>query len=288
MGGLPLIRMGAALSTVLFLAACEDGKGFAFLQPSEDGAPMPVQQAASGEFRDVEAPDVFSETDSGLWDGRPSLGGVWVAHPDVSDPERVLIRNQTNGQTVVGALFRRERDNPGPVIQVSSDAASALSMLAGQPTELSVIALRREEIAVEVAPAEPMNTAALETDDISAAPLDPLAAAAAAIDEAEAAPQAIPEPQTASAEAPAARPTPISTLEKPYIQIGIFNVESNATNTAASLRTVGILPTVLRGSSQGKTFWRVVVGPAPNAQERSAVLRQVKDLGFEDAYFVTN
>ncbi|MEL7343550.1 MAG: SPOR domain-containing protein [Pseudomonadota bacterium] len=287
MGGLHLGRIGAVVTTAMFLTACEDGQGLVFLQPAqEDGAPMPVQEAASGEFRDVEAPDVFSETETALWDGRPTLGGVWVAHPDVGDAERVLIRNQTNGQTVVGALFRRERENPGPRFQASSDAASALNMLAGQPTELSVIALRREEIPVEVAPSEPLNTAALEAETIEAAPLDPLAAAAAAIDEAEAAPiAAIPEPETAVA---SATPRPVSTLDKPYIQIGIFNVESNATNTAASLRTVGILPTVLRGSSQGKTFWRVVVGPSPNASERAAVLRQVKGLGFEDAYFVTN
>ncbi|HBM40562.1 MAG TPA: SPOR domain-containing protein, partial [Sulfitobacter sp.] len=63
--------------------------------------------------RDVEAPEVFSVSDQGLWDGRPSLGGVWVAHPDVTDPERVIIRNEANGKFVIGALFRRERDLPG-------------------------------------------------------------------------------------------------------------------------------------------------------------------------------
>ena len=40
--------------------------------------------------RDVEAPGVFQVTEAGLWDGRPSLGGVWVAHPDVTEPERVI------------------------------------------------------------------------------------------------------------------------------------------------------------------------------------------------------
>jgi hypothetical protein len=63
---------------------------------------------------DVEAPEVFDITDAGLWDGRPSLGGVWVAHPDATDPERVMIRNTETGSFVIGALFRRERENPGP------------------------------------------------------------------------------------------------------------------------------------------------------------------------------
>ena len=89
----------------------------------------------------------FQSPKHGLWDGRPSLGGVWVAHPDVTDPERVIIRNQANGKFVIGALFRRERDNPGPRLQVSSDAAAALEMLAGAPSTLNVTALRREEVA---------------------------------------------------------------------------------------------------------------------------------------------
>jgi hypothetical protein len=102
---------------------------------------------------------VFDVTDAGLWDGRPSLGGVWVAHPDATDPERVMIRNTETGSFVIGALFRRERENPGPRFQISSDAAAALDILAGAPTELQVIALRREE----VAPAEaPIAVAAVE------------------------------------------------------------------------------------------------------------------------------
>ncbi len=74
------------------------------------------------------------------------LGGIWVAHPDVSEPERVIIRNPSNGTSVVGALFRRERDVPGPPLQISSDAANALDMVAGEPQELGVTALRREDV----------------------------------------------------------------------------------------------------------------------------------------------
>ncbi len=56
---------------------------------------------------------MFQVTDEGLWDGRPSLGGVWVAHPDVVDPERVIIRNTATGSfRDRGAVHRRERDNP--------------------------------------------------------------------------------------------------------------------------------------------------------------------------------
>ncbi|MEZ5722844.1 MAG: hypothetical protein R3D59_15485 [Paracoccaceae bacterium] len=81
---------------------------------------------------DVEAPEVFQVADSGLWMGS-SLGGVWVAHPSVTDPERVIIRNTSNGQFVIGVVYRPERVTPGPKFAVSPDAAAALEMLAGQP-----------------------------------------------------------------------------------------------------------------------------------------------------------
>ncbi|WP_444462584.1 hypothetical protein [Rhodobacter capsulatus] len=120
------------------------GEGADPAEAPKDGA-APASTSARIVERDVEAPEVFSANDEGLWDGRPSLGGVWVAHPTVKDPERVIIRNPANGKFVIGALFRRERENPGPKLQVSSDAAAALDMLAGAPTKLSVVALRREE-----------------------------------------------------------------------------------------------------------------------------------------------
>lgn len=248
--------------------------------------------------RDVEAPEVFQVTEAGLWDGRPSLGGVWVAHPDVKEPERVIIRSTRNDKFVIGALFRRERENPGPAVQVSSDAAAALDMLAGAPMELNITALRREEVPAEGeqpqadgaetldAPEQVAQSELPPVDDES----DAVSIASAALDAAEAAPQARPAARPAQA-APAPAPTAparASTLEKPFIQIGIFSVETNARNTAQSMRTAGIVPIVKKQTSSGKTFWRVIVGPASNANERAALLKKIKAKGFEDAYAVTN
>ncbi|MFY0691914.1 MAG: SPOR domain-containing protein [Paracoccaceae bacterium] len=337
--GRTLVVLGCA---ALVLSACEEGQGFG-LQPADQGPP--VETAATGDAveSDVEAPEVFELTDRGLWDGRPSLGGVWVAHPDVSDPERVIIRNPSNGTSVIGALFRRERENLGPALQVSSDAAEELDILAGQPTTLQVTALRTK--AVPVAPERALSDEVIEEtpqvaeDTTDAAPVlaeaqpstKPIArpetegdevaaaiasAAAAAIASSETAPAA-PSPavmaesdalapatarasrdpaaakkptaqRTAARSAPAQKAQPASGLAKPYIQIGIFSVKQNADNTAASLRGIGILPTVKAQSSQGKKFWRVIVGPAQSSSERSVLLKKVKDLGFGDAYFVTN
>ena len=270
-------RLVVMLAALAALGAC-----------TEEFQPFGTRDAASGASdigatrlveRDIEAPEVFQATEDGLWDGRPSLGGVWVAHPGATDPERVIIRNEENGRFVIGALFRRERDLPGPELMISSDAAAALNILAGAPTMLNVTALRREE--VEEASPAPETTAPLAADvegvtedEITATPLDdPIAAAEAAIAASEAAPAA-----------PAASTSPA--LERAYVQIGIFSVQENATNTGTALRGRGLVPTIYDQTSNGRQFWRVVVGPATSLQDRDAILETVRDLGFEDAYFV--
>ena len=174
MAGKAFVRGLLVISTAALLAGCQ-GEGSPFGKSAAPGTAAPGAAAASGDGaskpaanatsakpakaekpaksvklvdRDIEAPNVFAVTDMALWDGRPSLGGVWVASPDAVDPERVILRNTANGKFVIGALFRRERDNPGPSLQISSDAAAALGLLAGQPGKISVTALRREEAPV--------------------------------------------------------------------------------------------------------------------------------------------
>ncbi|WP_039017406.1 SPOR domain-containing protein [Halocynthiibacter namhaensis] len=266
----------AAVGSLFILAGCEDGQGFNPFKPRVDSAVEEVAEQSRTRTveRDVEAPDIFQKTDRGLWDGRPSIGGVWVAHADVAESGRVIIRNEADGKFVVGALFRRERITPGPAFQISSEAAAALGMLAGQPAQLSVTALNREEILEEVN--DDTTQSAIENpDDISSTPLDPIAAAAAAIDGTD-----------APSAPPASAPTASNALSKPYIQIGIFSVETNANNTATAMHTAGLTADVRSLMSNGREFWRVVVGPSATSADRAALLGKVKDLGFTDAYFV--
>ncbi len=227
MAGSGAKRFSVALVGLLFLAACENGKPIKLFDKPLFGAKAageahaasaPAADAGTGATveQDVEAPEIFQKSDEGLWDGRPSLGGVWVAHPDVSDPERVTIVNQDNGRSIIGALFRRERNNPGPRFQVSSDAAAELGMLAGAPARLTVTALRRVQVPIEPAQPAPeaeagakaaengsttdadengstnaanaaLAEAATEPEKIESAPIDPVTRlAASAIEEATA------------------------------------------------------------------------------------------------------
>ena len=292
------------LCAALFVVAgCSDDGKFSMdalkKKPDTVEASSP-SQTGKGTERDVEAPDVFEATEAGLWDGRPSLGGVWVAHPDVVEPERVIIRNTANNKSVVGALFRREREIPGPRLQISSDAAASLGMLAGSPSQLSVIALRRETVP-EPAPTEQIGDAdgVDAPAEVTETSLDPIASAAAAIDASKPAPEpkvdqaivaaAVPAATaTAAPNPPPARPPTKSSLAKPFIQIGIFSVEENATRTAGQIRSAGMVPTVKAQSSSDKPFWRVLVGPANNKSELNQLLSNIKAEGFSDAYAVSN
>jgi hypothetical protein len=168
------------LAATGLLIGCVDGGGKAADGSATGMVAAPGKKSGA---KDVEAPEVFQATDSALWDGRPSLGGIWVASPDVENPERVVMFNPATGKSITGALFKRERDNPGPRLQLSSDAAEALGILAGQPTEIRVTALRKEAAAkpVAVEAAAPAATDPAATDP-AAKDGDAAAIASAALD----------------------------------------------------------------------------------------------------------
>ena len=285
----------------LALAACEPGAGGVSTDPA--GGATASANSVRLVDHDVEAPDVFQTTDTALWDGRPSLGGVWVASASAKDPERVIIRNPANGKFVIGALFRREADNPGPKLQISSDAADALGMLAGEPATVNVTALRREEAAAPAPDASKPLLDAAET--VEATPIDEVTAtAAAAIDAATAKPTgpAIPTAPatqtTAQAAAAPAKPaaqmtaaqmaaaaavtpdSPAASLPAggASIQIGIFSVEDNANRAVKTLAAAGITATVRKETSHGKPLWSVI------ASGSAATLAKIKAAGFADAY----
>jgi hypothetical protein len=193
MAGHTKAQLALLLSALMVLAACQPGQNpFARKPAGESSETAAPARSVTLVDRDVEAPEVFQVTDQALWDGRPSLGGVWVASSDAVDPERVILRNPANGKFVIGALFKREAFNPGPKLQISSDAAEALGLLAGQPAEISVTALRREEAAPETDAAKPLLdanetvTAEAAAEDAPATSTTDIAAVATtALDEVE-------------------------------------------------------------------------------------------------------
>jgi hypothetical protein len=305
MAGQVFARVALAGLTAVALTGCQMGGGAA---PAGGATTAATATATSTKLvdRDVEAPDVFNVTDSALWDGRPSLGGVWVASEQATDPERVILRNPANGKFVIGALFKREAFNPGPPLQISSDAAAALGLVAGQPATVSVTALRREEVAVEAPdatrPILDANEAVATTTLDGAAPAaaaGTTASAAAAINRAEAAAQpaaSAPAPVVPNAPAPVASaakpaaaatpaaPAPAATAGAARVQIGIFSVQANAQRAVDQLKKAGIAATIREGEAKGKAYWSVT---ASGTGASKAFLDKVKGLGFADAYLLS-
>ncbi|MDZ4311282.1 MAG: SPOR domain-containing protein [Cypionkella sp.] len=287
MTGEAMRRLMVAVAMAAILTGCQEGKGPLAAKAPPDGAAPASTKSVKLVDRDVEDPSIFQTTDQALWDGRPSLGGVWVASPDAKDPERVILRNTANGKFVIGALFRRELDNPGPKLQISSDAAAALGLLAGEPGKVSVTALRREE-APKTAPdaSKPILDAA---ETVATETLDPIPGAAAAIDRAAASPEKPTAPPIAtmpasgkSAAAPAPEaPKPVAASGKGgLIQIGIFSVEANAKRAADQLKAAGVAADIRTETAQGKSFWSVT------ARGDKGLMAKIKQAGFMDAYFL--
>ncbi len=282
-------KVGVVLIAGLMLAGCEEGfEGFNFGKGKNADTDTSEPVAGAGNKiklveRDVEAPEVFEKNENALWDGRPSLGGVWVAHPDSKQPERVIIRNEANNKFVIGALFRRERDNPGPSLQLSSDAANELGVQAGSPTKLRVTALRRETVnetpvAEDVKPNVTENVAATTLEGAPSTDGSLEAKILASVAEAENKPT--PKP----AATPVAKPA--ASKNAKFVQIGFFSVESNANANVKKMKANGIPAQVVKSESKGKTFWRVIAGPASSASEQRQLLNMVKGQGFADAYLV--
>ena len=251
------LSLTAVLSFAVFLVGCTAEENFSQMSLSGEGLSAVSHSSSKVIERDIEAPEVFQLTGLGVWDGRPSLGGVWIAHVSVPSAERVIVRNDKSGKFVIGALFRRNDVKDGVPFQISAEAAQAFGVSAGQQIKLNVTALQPHYV----------NAYDARGDQISQN--DVLATATAALDKVEVVGSEM-------------------WLRKPFVQLGIFNVKQNAKNTATKMRQVGIVPLIKELFKDSKPFWRVVIGPANSLEERELLLKTVKSVGFQDAYAVTH
>ena len=191
-----------------------------------------------------EKPEILDLSASVIWDGEQTLGGNWISHPDVDSPERVLIKNISNGKSIVGAIFQQTKKmKTGPAV-ISSDAAKALNIAQNDQTKVQIIAVRAaERTSINPTIAEPnkSDSASIETK-----------------------------------------------LSKPFIQVGIFGVENNATKTKDQMLQLDLPVNILDFQIKGKPYWRVVAGPASSSDSRRSMLKTIKSAGFTDAYFISN
>lgn len=113
-----------------------------------------------------EKPEILDLSASVIWDGEQTLGGNWISHPDVDSPERVLIKNISNGKSIVGAIFQQtNKMKTGPAV-ISSDAAKALNIAQNDQTKVQIIAVRaaeRTSITPTIAEPNKSDSASIET-----------------------------------------------------------------------------------------------------------------------------
>lgn len=81
--------------------------------------------------------------------------------------------------------------------------------------------------------------------------------------------------------APPPPPSPTSDL---YVQAGAFATEANAARLLGQLRAKGVSDAFVRADQvDGKTLYRVRVGPIPNVNEFDRVVKRLRSLGVADA-----
>ena len=92
-----------------------------------------------------EKPEILDISASVIWDGNQTLGGNWISHLDVASPERVLIKNISNGKAIVGAVFQQTKKTKTGSTLISSDAAKALDIAQNEKTKVQIVAVRAPE-----------------------------------------------------------------------------------------------------------------------------------------------
>ncbi len=245
--------LGAAVICFSALSACENG----FAKP--ESSVVTEEIAVTVIETEVEDPAAFRISDKGFWDGRPTFGGVWVAYPDVDQPERVVIHNTENGREVNGAVYKRDPGFVGPAIEMSSDAAAALGMLAGVPANLQIIALRKKQVEVVPPAPEVSNPPAPLLRGEKAAPV---------ITETPIVPEV------------AAKPVVFSGR---YVQVATSSKDVHAEDLLAKLKKAGLPAEIRQRVSGDKIFLQVLVGPVQTDEQLEDWFVIIRDMGYTDA-----
>lgn len=173
--------------------------------------------------------------------------------------------------------------------------APLLGVLAGTPVELTIIALRRKTVEVEVeAPTlpaigdpnmrTPVRRAPIETPPVPQAVVAPT-------------PAVTPE---AVVSTPTPQPTPVPIIETSiqeielplieeetaqgtYVQVATLQDRARAEAVVAKLITAGLDAGIRERQTETKTLYRIIVGPANSPEALEIMMSVVQELGYKDA-----
>lgn len=95
---------------------------------------------------------------------------------------------------------------------------------------------------------------------------------------------ALVEVRAVSASATAPATVAATPLEQLYVQAGAFAEQANAERLLARMRAAGVGPAFVRSDErEGRTLYRVRVGPVPSVAEFDRVLEELRGIGVADA-----
>ncbi|MEO0343595.1 MAG: SPOR domain-containing protein [Pseudomonadota bacterium] len=273
------------------LMGCED-LGLNINEPrANTQAPTQPTRILRGE---VERPDIFNQEGAAIWDGRPALGGQWVASTQTRDLERVRVTNLENGEVIEAALFKIEPGTPGPGLILSSDAAQALEIVPGTPTQIKIVALRE---------AERVQSAPIETEATSGSTTNADPTGAQSNDNADSATSnaplntAIPTPRGPSPEVARRNTAGTSALEEavvepaatqqtadPVLEIAAFKTEAEADTALSQLKVAGLNAQKTQKRGLLNTRWVIFAGPFDTPEELIAARKAATEAGFDEAF----
>jgi rare lipoprotein A len=84
-------------------------------------------------------------------------------------------------------------------------------------------------------------------------------------------------------------PAPVTAGAKPqldqlYVQVGAFAEQANAERLLARMRAAGVGPAFVRSDArEGRTLYRVRVGPVPSVPEFDRMIEELRAIGVSDA-----
>jgi len=226
---------------------------------------------------------------------------VTAAHKTLQLPCIARVTNLENGRTIVVRINDRGPFVNGRIIDLSKRSAQLLGMEGKGTARVRVQVIEDESraLAGRLAPDNPVD----QPKVVTAAPRNTVSA------------EALPPPPGAVAQSggpsvlpngPAAAPRRITTHERTaqelatqdvstvpvnptniYVQVGSFSRRENATRLSDRMRSVGT-PQIQTGYVDGKTVYRVRLGPLPSVEDADRLLDSVVAGGQQDARVVVD
>lgn len=213
----------------------------------EPVVPVPtVEEQAQPRLDERPAPEMLRLSGTAVWDGRPTLGGLWIARPG-AESHRVLVETRS-GSAAAMLLPNMSGDRR---FQLSSDLAGVLGVSAAREMPVRVTALVTADTGV----------AAISGPSSATAP-------------------AVISPGTAKEE----RSGPPGAGGRQAIQVAVFGVEANARAAREKLAEAGLRADIRASGAVWRVT--IPLAGAARDGAPGEVLAKVKRLGFADAYAV--